>query len=191
MLNFGKITFLLFFQNSEITLKCSCMQLLQAKGSMVIKHTFVPQERSPQPPASTRFHYVTLTVLLSVLKNSYDFFPLWLWYRNFWLSQNHHTPWKVCYYISQPTCLVQMPVARWGDVSEDKTLVQPFTPGSWVKSRNSHSISLSSKCGLAESTCVRPLEQEQLEDNLTFSWRPHQSPAGSQNWHINHFYCKT
>lgn len=69
--------------------------------------------------------------------------------------KNHEGPWKVCYYISQPTCLVPMPVAHW----EDTRLVQPFT-WTWGEKQNSHSVSLSSKCGLAESARMRPLEQE-------------------------------
>lgn len=45
--------------------------------------------------------------------------------------KNHHTPWKVCYYISQPTALVLMPVVRQEHAPEDTGLVQPLT---WISS---------------------------------------------------------
>lgn len=43
--------------------------------------------------------------------------------------KNHHTPWKVCSYISQPTALVLMPVVHREHDPEDTGLVQPLT---WI-----------------------------------------------------------
>jgi len=94
--------------------------------------------------------------------------------------RNRHAPWKVCCNISQPTCLVRVPVAHWGDVPEGTRLVQPF-------------IRIGSKAGTA-TAChspvnvgwqKAPLQQEWTEDNLQcLRFIPNQSPAGSQNQHI-------
>lgn len=43
--------------------------------------------------------------------------------------KNHHTPWKVCYYISQPTALVLVPVVHQEHAPEDTRLVHPLT---WI-----------------------------------------------------------
>lgn len=96
---------------------------------VVIKHTFVLQEWSAQPPTSMLFHCVIFTDLLSVLKNSYKCFSIMVGFDTDTPGclQSHHTPWKVCYYISQPTALVLMPVVHQEHAPEDTGLVQPLT----------------------------------------------------------------
>lgn len=56
--------------------------------------------------------------------------------------KNHHTPWKVCYYISQPTALVLMPAVHRELAPEETGLVQPLTWISDEKQKQPYCITL-------------------------------------------------
>lgn len=117
-----------------------------------------------QPPTSVPFYCVIFTDSLSVLKNSYKCFSIMVGFDTDTPGclKNHHTLWKVCYYISQPSALLLMPAVHPHQALKDTGQCSPW-PASRVKSRNSPSAPLSHARGLAESIHMRLQSRNELK----------------------------